>query len=381
MFEGRYNQPGEWKPFAKGRDERFAERAAIEMAGDADYLIGPLFYVFYTNCRGLEFVARVPVELPSRSTVLHGGRVQLWQCDPPEPRHNTRVYDGWVTKVEPTRESVEEALQLCGSVLNRLVFFFSVPVTWRVKYTYIAEGAGVRQATADHEQQVRRYLEGGDEQIVAHMALDRSIDWYTRAQAARGENPLLSFLAFYVSIESVAIAHAEGTSASSLAAERSASQKKADREACVRELHATRYEADPEGFVRDAYFDCVVGLRRKTEQVVAKVLGNDHEAIQLLFGRPSGEPSLADLRASVAHGRVSLLSPADEQRIKKRLPGLARVARAFLGRLIVGSTVDSGWTGRGRSFLPADDPRSMWMMSPALLLQKDWTIRPEWCDP
>jgi hypothetical protein len=98
----RYNDLGEWKPFVIGGDDRFAESAAAQLAGDALDLSGPLFYVFYTGFKVLEFVVCTSFALPTQELSLFDGQLHLWTCAKVQPMQTEIVYDGsWTLSSSP----------------------------------------------------------------------------------------------------------------------------------------------------------------------------------------------------------------------------------------------------------------------------------------
>jgi len=152
---------------------------------------------------------------------------------------------------------------------------------------------------------------------------------------------------------------------------------------CIRAKHDDLYSVDAVRFVREAYFECVVGLKEKSRAVAELVFGPEHSALEALFTRGE-DPSLSDIRGKLAHGAYTLLDVDHEELVRRRLPEIEDIAREFLTRLIFQlnpSKPIPTWTREHAISVFMSDPRNtLYATQESILPTRTWTIRSEWCD-
>ena len=133
----------------------------------------------------------------------------------------------------------------------------------------------------------------------------------------------------------------------------------------------------------EAYFECVLSLKKKTRRIAELVFGEQHWSIGALFEKRNGH-SLRDIRGKLAHGGFTLLERDHEQLVRARLPEMEQVAREFLVRLAMRLKPSDRlptWSQRHRVSLSTSDPRSTLCTSTLdAFPQTDWRIQPEWSD-
>lgn len=380
---GRYNNLGEWKPLIYPGNAHPLQEEARAFSDDPD-VQGGFFYMLCTGHRVIEFVIRSTIDLPLEH-VSFGKILHLSKCpvpaDGPSSNSRIRIYDGSldVDRVEP--EHLRDLIAGIGVAVNRLGFAYGGIVEWRVKYsmTVTAEGLATpsKQDLELLDSLLRRFPTSPDS-----IVLDAALDWYNRGRSSR--NPFTAFLCYYVAIESVASAVGESDADLGLGYRRGTRQERAQQRLdCIAGMHEELYAADPVGFVREAYSECVVGLRRQTQRIAELVFGADHEYVNGLFRKVDGY-SLYDIRNLVAHGSLSLVDPDDERLVRSRLGELARIASAFLTRVVFrmapGEQLPQ-WSGLHKVGFSFADPRSILIATPSVTFPTtDWKIRPEWCD-
>jgi hypothetical protein len=165
-----------------------------------------------------------------------------------------------------------------------------------------------------------------------------------------------------------------------------AEERRADRVWCIRTKHDELYEAHPEKFVSESYFECVVGVTERARRVTKALFGEGHPYVRALFTKDgaSGAEALSSLRGQIAHGQLSLANPDDEGLVRGRIPEIAQIAREFLTRLGLGLRSNErlpSWSERFRAGFSMADPRSVMVASTDKILpSKDWRIKPEWCE-
>ena len=380
---GRYNAPGEWKPLIYPGESQALQKDAHALSVDPD-VQGALFYMMCTGHRAIEFVVRTNIDVPL-DEFSFGEHLHLFKCPPLDadsPRlGNYRLYDGTYELASVDTTSIAFAIAMIGIGVNRMAFAYGGIATWRLKYPPTIEGLGVATPTKDDLQVLDSLLRNFPERSDA-IILDYAIDWYNRGLSER--SVFTRFLCFYIALESVAVAVTEGDADLGLAFSSRTKEEQAElRSRCIAEKYNELYAANPERFVREAYFDCVIGLNRRTRQIVELVFGTSHDYLDALFRKRDGH-SLSEIRGMLAHGRLTLLDRDDEKLVRARLPEIARISREFLTRVIfLLKPADAlpTWSQHHSFSMVASDPRMTMVISDIRMLPtKDWRIRPEWCE-
>jgi len=365
---GRYNRVGEWKPIVAPMAVATLAEECRARSDDPD-IQGALFYLLSTGFRVIEFVVRTNVDLPHEE-VSFGRSLHLWKCPPleenPLANSNFRIYDGWFDLESADTDYIRHATAMIGVALNRMAF--GGEKFWAPN----EEDTGLLNSLLKDFPQ-------SDDAVV----LDAAIDWYTRARSS--QNVFTAFLCYYVAIECVARAVADGNADFGLGFHRkSKAERRRTRVECIQEMHERLYSEDPEMFIREAYFNCVVGLKEKTRRVAELVFGQDHPHLKLLFEKGPDGHSLNSIRGELAHGGVTLIDSDHEKLVRGRLREVASISKEFLTRLIFFLKPADPLPTWSRSFIDSTyftDPRStMFVNSEVPIADKDWRIRPEWCD-
>jgi hypothetical protein len=268
---GRYNRLGEWKPIAGPTAIETLSNEARSLSDDPD-VQGSAYYILSTGFCVIEFVVVSNIDLPHEQ-VTFGDRLHLWKCPPlnenPNSNANLQIYDGWLELESFDIDEVRHAIAMIEVALNRLAFAYDGTLTWRVKYRLDLEQPPLWTPQVEDTHLINSLLKDFPKSEDA-IILDAALDWYRRAQTSR--NPFTAFLCYYIALESVAIAVAEGEADFGLNYHReNKSERKQARLACIKEKYEALYETDPQKFVEEAYFDCVVGLAKKTRRVVELV--------------------------------------------------------------------------------------------------------------
>jgi len=382
-LHGRYNAFGEWRPIIYPGDSASLQREARQFSDDLN-VQGAFFYMLCTGCRIIEFVVRSTIELPL-GAVTFGERLHLYKCPVVDSGStvapNTFVYDGWFDLERVDAEYLKSAIATIGVALNRMAFAYNGSVDWRLKYR-MTEGARAVATPTEEDLHVLDALLRKFPTSPQAIVLDTAIDWYQRGLSSR--NTFTAFLCFYVSIETIVKAIVEGEGDFGLAfAVASKPDQPQQRLECIRRKHDELYESDPRRFVREAYFDCEVGVIERIRRVTKLVFGEDHQYLSTLFEKRGGY-SLTDIRGHVAHGGLSQLSPEDVELVGGRLHEVRTIASDFLMRVIFRLRPTDripNWSGQHRVAFSMADPRSTLVATHETILPtKDWRIRPEWCD-
>jgi hypothetical protein len=382
-LKGRYNAWGEWKPIIYPVLPSRLLNEARSLSPDVD-VQGTLFYILSTGFRGIEFAVCTNVDLPSQSGSI-GGIMHLWKCGPlkelPPVDSNLRVYDGWyeLESIEP--EEIRHALAMIGIALNRLAFAFDAELTWRVKYRLQEQSKSLATPTEDDLKFFNSLLLDFPDSEDA-LVLDQALDWYSRGRSS--PHVFTQFLCYYISIESIATSVFEGKANLNFEFKKAGkAAARVERAACIRIRHDELYETQPEEFVRQAYFDCIYSLKKRTETIVTRVFGPDHDYLNWLFQKDDDGYSLHDIRGKLAHGGFSLSNSGDEDLVAARLPEIMQIAKHFLTRVIFALKPEDDfptWSMRFGEEMHMADPRStMVATNDKALPTTDWRIRPHWC--
>jgi hypothetical protein len=384
---GRYNKLGEWKPLIyPGRADHLIKEAN-GLSEDPD-VQGVLLYMRLTGHRCIEFVLRTNLELPGSYTSTKERNLHIWKCPvDAQQTANTdvRIYDCWLDLETDGVEDVKRGLAGIAYFVNVLCFPFEAAYSWRNKYRMTIEGPGLLTPTHDDCKIVDSMLQTFSQSPDEATLLVSGIDWYNRGSIST--NVFNSFLCYYIALEIVAVAIADGSQLGRTPpAKQNKAEKKALASACIQTKYAELFAADPIRFVRESYFDCVGSLTSRTRAGVASVFGEGHPYLKQLFEESSGgDLPLKDLRGDLAHGDVTLMHKQHEHLVRKHVYEMGHIAKEFLLRVLFRLDPPEkvpSWSGAFKRSLMTADPRSTMVCSTEAIFPKgtEWTIRPEWCE-
>lgn len=379
----RYNKPGEWKPIIYPGDKDSILKDVRRLSEDKE-VQGVLFYMMCTGCRVIEFVVRATVELPEGG-ISFDDKFYLWKCPPLDNTskliQSICIYDGWLGLESTDPEEIRLAIAMIGVTVNRLAFAYNATANWRLKYTIASDIDPYATPSKEDVQfldSIFRSFPRTDDAIL----LDAAIDWYNRGRSSR--NIFTAYLCYYIAFESVAIAVADGKADLGLNYLRES--KKSRKQKLIDDIqlkHDSLYPKDPVRFIREAYFDCILSLKEKTYRVAELVFGPEHRFLTALFQKRDGY-SLNDIRGKLAHGGIKLFDKEDENLVRNRLQEIADISREFLTRIIFllkPTNPLPSWSQLYRLSFTTADPRTTLVVSREdVIPNKDWRIRPEWCD-
>lgn len=380
---GRYNKLGEWKPIIYPGNYELLEREALTLSEDDD-VRGALFYMMCTGHRVIEFVVRTSIELPLES-MSFGEKLHLWKCPAPvDISHlgqNVVIYDGWLELDSADAEYIRSEIAMIGVAVNRMAFVYGGAVDWRVKYRMTYSGGGYATPSREDLHVLDAILRNFPRTEDAFI-LDAAIDWFNRGRSSR--NIFTTFLCYYIALESVAIAVAEGGADLGLGYSQESKEVQTKRIIkCIQEKQDLIYSENPARFVAEAYFDCVLSLKEKTKRVTQLVFGPEHKYLKALFEKRDGY-SLNDIRGKLAHGLITLLDRQDESLVRSRVHEIAEISKEFLTRVIFLLKPDDplpSWSRRLAFSMSAGDPRTCLVATTDKILpQTNWRIRSEWCE-
>ncbi len=380
---GRYNERGKWKPIVYPGDAHNLQKDAMKMSEDSD-VQGVLFYMMCTGHRVIEFVLRANIELP-KDYIGFGTTFHLLKCKTNEETEdagrNIRIYDGWLELEAVDPEAVRHGLQSIAAAVNRLAFAYGVNATWRLKYNISAGMSGCAKPSEKDlellDSVLRRFPDGEDSGY-----LEASIDWFNKGSSSA--NVFTKFFCYYVAMESIALAVADGKANLGLGyikQEESARQK--EMTVAIQKLHDALYLKDPVGFVESAYLKCFEGIKKKTEKIAELVFGPEHKFLDVLFKQGTVK-SLSQIRGMLAHGKVTLIDHEHEKLVASRVHQIAHISREFLMRVLFKLKPEEPtpkWSTLHSISCSASDPRGTLLVTKEeMLAGNNWDIKPEWCE-
>lgn len=381
---GRYNKLGDWKPIIHPGKVEHLINEAMSMSDDGD-LQGAYFYMLCTGHRIVEFVVRTTIVLPSEFTNF-GNTFHLWKCPSDNKtcsNDGIQIYDGWIDLETGDIEEIEMAIRSIGFALNIIGFTYNVPIDWRIKYKMVERADSIAHPTKEDMEILDRLLKKMDYEGKDSMVLSYAIDWYVRGRSSR--NIFMRFLNYFISLESIAIAVAEGNASFGLDIEvESKRARKQYKIECIKQKYDSLYEKDPIQFVEVSYYDCVKSIKSRIHKVTALVFGSDSEYLNLLFVKTNDcDPSLYDIRGKLAHGDVALFNNEDERLVRVHLHEIENICKEFLLRIILKLNPSDDipdWSETHTAKMYTIDPRTtLWSNTEEVFPKSaSWKIRNEW---
>ncbi len=379
---GRYNKLGEWKPLVYPGNTDSLQKEASSLSKD-QRVQGSYFYMMCTGYRVIEFVITTTLDLPIEHATI-GDRFHLWKCPPlaeGNMQSNIRVYDCWVELDSTDVEYAKDVIDSIAILANRLAFTYGATVKWCIKYNMVCSVGGCATPNEEDLGILNNSLKNFPVNEDA-MILDSAIDWFNHGR--NSNNIFTRFLCYYITLESIVIAICDGDGDFRLEYAKEAKDKvQAERFKCIDDKYQKIYRDDPIRFIREAYFDCLESLNSKTRQVINLVFGKDHRYLQLLFEKQN-DWSLNDIRGALAHGKLSHLDENNRELVAERIHEIENISRDLIYRLIFKLKSDEkipSWSQQHTLSCSTADPRMTLVVSDEKIIpNKDWRIRPDWCD-
>lgn len=377
---GKYNNWGEWKPIVYRGETMAMQKEAVELA-DKDYLIaGIIFQMMCTGYRTVEFVVKTPIDMPSNNFSMD--RVHLYKCPKSDANNHAendyRIYDGYYELEETGPEYIRAVLTRINIIMTRWAFSYNSTVDVVFKYN-MASNSGTSQPQPKNE----------DMKVLNSMLLDFprtedanilnvALEWHHQAKHSNGP---VAFLCCFIALETIIhpVSDREADLGIILPSKENKVEKRERIKGLVQKRHDEVFADDPIKFVNDSYFFDIVGVRKKTEEVLVAIFGEDHEYVKLLFEKRDENPSLYQVRNKIAHGSLNLLNKKDLRIINEATPELMDLLEALLKKVILPGKEFPKWSqGFSMSIFPSDPRNALVVSDEKMLGNNDWKIRPEW---
>jgi len=311
------------------------------------------FYVHeLVDCQGLEFVvfssARINqyvvlpgniVIAPCFATESGATNSLIVQCTREMERRGCFVYDGWLPIADWNKDSVRKAISLIDSALSLFTLRVSTWLSWEPKYSPFQKDGKWHEFNQVDVRQLDQLIESMKQLDEADArALLNSIVWLS--QSVRLEQPPAKFLFGILAIESLGNYIEEESSDNSIfnrlrCTQMTKHQLKEERQACVGDIMGQFLDTDPEGAVKSAYFDCIIGIKKRLQAHLTNVFQDNTEPVELLFNTKVDGKTLYELRSHIAHGKIDMLSEQQRETINLRAWDVERIARDYLLKVVM----------------------------------------------
>lgn len=372
----RYNPWGFWQPFAFDAMEKFVEvkKEIDEAAADPD-LEAALLYTRATGYEGLEFVLLSEHWDETRVHTLNDGIVLIRVWDPPEPptsRPFLCAYDGWLPVENTGIDALRAALRSLQDFADFFGYQYGVAIRCCVKYRECTAMARHRNTGAEDIARFRdRMSRLQDLPATVRTAILRGAHWHQNAE--RQGRASDRFIGLWLALESVALVLYENSGLLNLplgaeAVPQTRRQRRAAQNARVEQILAEQATASPSERVLNAYFQGVVGIRRRVETTLRAILGEDAR-IQWLYTRNG--PS--DVRSKLVHEGWSEVDAAHSCDLQDYCGRLDRLFKELVERIL-----DRRWAQpielSRKSYVGTMDAMNMIPIGSGLTFQGDFSI-------
>ena len=351
ISDKKYNKWCERRVLVCADGERQRRASKIFVRRDLTPCEKSTFYLHeLTDCEGIEFVAFSNAKIENHIIFSNGVVIvpcfisdlnhknikdPLVQATMKMERARRFIYDGWapirkwdVENVRNAIRNIDEALSLF--CLNGRSYF-----EWEPKYPAPTESP---QSVYNYEKHHNQQLEEVAKRLDSlsendRIAIYRSIAWLN--QGLRLNETTARFLFSILAIESLARYIEEEAAKDSplavLKAEKlTPTERHGQQEECIKVTLSKQLQENPIEAIKKAYFDCVIGIRRRMETHLTHVFKSNLYPCKLLFESRIHGKSLYELRHVIAHGTVDILSEEQRNFISQRIWDVERVARHYI---------------------------------------------------
>lgn len=348
---GKYNTWCEKRPLVYSDENRLKRAMAFFTRRDLSPSARAAFHLHeLTDCEGLEFVVFSNGKI--RGPLMLTKVIMLVPCflsnineaginDPlvkPTIRMQEQcryIYDGWIPisiwddeSIEKSIRSIDEAFSIF--CLNSRSFF-----EWEPKYNSPREATSTFNFEDAHLRDLERVYKLIDSlNEDDRTAVYRSLGWLS--QGFRLNEAAARFLFSILAIEALAT-YIEGgkiADVSPLAVLKAEPVAQVERtmrqEKCITDTLSKWLQNDARRAIQEAYFDCVVGLKKRLKTHLENVWPLDATPISLLFETKVDGKSLYDLRNDIAHGTTDAINEAQRDMIGQRVWEAEQLARRYI---------------------------------------------------
>ena len=344
--EGRFNRWGERKAITD--ENNIKEIVSQELSSlNCDYRGKSLYWeARLTGSTGLEFVFISNSQFEGKENPEK--QIHIVPCfkplDPLNPQTEDRqaammkggqfIYDGWAANVELNSDGINKVV----SDLDTLVSLFSVASNyfayWEPKYFYQTKPVPSHIATQNDFDIISYSIFLLDQlPSVDVKKINKSLAWFSSALIV---GPIQKFLFLFLSFESLATYIDKNKYSKESVLQNKFRQKETEeeqleklnkQEECINEI--LKGEDSISEKISLANEGCIYqSIRFRLEKHLDQVFKNK-EASKSIFVERSNGKTLWDLRNSIAHGRLNLLSETDNLIINRSVNKLETIIRSY----------------------------------------------------
>lgn len=305
----RYNAWGEWRPLVA----RCSQAEYFRIRGEADNLRSNnskaiYYYNSFTPFQGVEFIIVSNGSDDVAYRRYPGGMIAV-ACQRIRPvleAHSVRLYDCWLPMTECTPSAIADALDLIDETVSLVSLSLGTAARWIIKYAEnVGPSSPLAMVTSDeHEELARRLANLRNLPKSLQRAVVRSIHWRQHARIqARTTDQLLALWQAFESLLLALYEHSGDVELPLAVDPRALSRKQRHEEKCVeiRRILDEQLSADPVAAVSRAYFDAVIGIRKRCEMVLKSILGADDERIEWALAQGKNVWSPQRIRNLILH--------------------------------------------------------------------------------
>lgn len=350
LRDQKFNNWGEKEPIVCDNNKEYRRATSLVYSPELTSSQKSVIYLHaLTGCEGLEFVAfsnakiNSPTSLPNEVYLspcflpsLNGASLQdvRMQASLRMTQTSRFVYDGWLPIDDINNERISERLRDLRHALSVFAIVSGSKFDWEPKYKVLNNNDSTHLYTKEEigtiEDLANAFTSLSQNDKVA---LFRSIGWI--AQSIRLDDEKAKFLFCVLAIESLCnYIEQESDDDSCFAPLRVIKLTKSDRRTqrsdCIKATLDSILEEDPTKAVQEAYFECVGGIKKRLKEHLERVMGKDNENVKLFFEGTNANPSLYNLRHTIAHGTLDTISEDDILRIKKNLFTIERFSLQYV---------------------------------------------------
>lgn len=349
----KFNNWGEREPIVCTNKSKIDKAMHVKMRQD---LSNPeksaLFVNEITGCKGFEFVGFSNAKI-ERAILLPTGII-LYPCfmqttvgcslKDPLIRASFRmlqtgqfVYDGWLPIQKMNDEDIRGRIRTLREVLGAFPLISGSKFDWYPKYQMSNSIPETHYFFEKEIKTIEKFTETIElSKYDDRIALLRSIGWLS--ECIRVENSESKFLFAVLAIESLCT-YIENlgldSSFHTLAQnKKSKAGRKNERKNCILQTLTEQIDKNPTKAITTAYFDCVVGIKKRLYNHLANIFGEKDEGLIAFFQKPEGGSSLYELRHSIAHGSHDILSEFDRNVIDKNIYKVEKLALRYIWHVL-----------------------------------------------
>lgn len=367
----RYNEYGLWKPYLSkdNYDEISKDIKSLELSDDVKDV---LFYVRYTNSDVIEFVVKTYLELPKQLLSFSKYNIEFYRCDHIYEYCKTKqlnIYDCSFPLEDTNIDTISRGLRIISIEMNKVAFFFDVPLSWRLKYK--SRETKLISKTPTLEKLLSLDVPGEFSNSVSdRIFLNAAAEWYRIGNYS--DDIVVAFSAYYFALETLVFAKTN----ENVDLNMENTYVKSDVSKCFDEIISS--QLPKEEIIRKLNADCLGSNRDKTIWFIKQIFGDKNQNVNEFT---NDKKSLYSIRCKIVHGHKDSLSNESISLIMNKLPVLKRILREIMIRIcfylqpsdpLPDLKMPITWRGL------TGDPRQDEIVPSTEGF--DYRIRPEWCE-